>query len=85
VGWEIRFGEVVGLDLIKLDYRSDRPHSYISPSIPHAQIPDQDAQEINKETKAVVADPDGYMVRYRLGWIDGWVYGRCDVDRHTHA
>lgn len=29
----------------------------------HAQIPDQDAQEINKETKAVVADPDGYKVR----------------------
>lgn len=26
------------------------------------QVPDQDAQEVNKETKAVVADPDGYKV-----------------------
>ncbi|TFJ81487.1 hypothetical protein NSK_007209 [Nannochloropsis salina CCMP1776] len=34
---------------------------------PATQVPDQDAQEVNTEVKAVVTDPDGYKVTFVQG------------------
>ncbi|EWM20227.1 lactoylglutathione chloroplast [Nannochloropsis gaditana] len=34
---------------------------------PATQVPDQDAQEVNTEVKAVVTDPDGYKVTFIQG------------------